>query len=374
MKVPDIIGLPPGMIVPHMRYAGQLNDMIYDSMPILKISPLEPQVQGGLEYFSFIDAWNNGDVEPNFVQLLGKCGIRPPNQNHLLVAYQQLSPFSETYTNNYGQSALMGKLGAGVSEGWAEVMFATGGNVDNAMKQIEANGGALGKSVNDLYASLGGLASAAGVSDNAKTMIKGIVEGGKIDFPQIWKGSSWDPSYDISVRLFNPDTTQNSPVYEDECVSALAALMLFATPRSKDGHLWKWPFLCSLEVKGQIILDMAYCRSITVTKGGDDNTVGWNQRSGMIDVKMSFGTLYDVLVASMENGGTNKPRLCKYLANMMTYKELKSRPPANTNNILSINYNTNSDAPSTQASSVIRSRNSALNAASSASNALSGLV
>ncbi|MCK5601514.1 hypothetical protein KAR91_06595, partial [Candidatus Pacearchaeota archaeon] len=143
-----------------------------------------------------------------------------------------------------------------------------------------------------------------------------------VDFPQVWKNSGYTPSYTMTVRLYNPNPASLTAT-QKYIIGPLAALMLLGLPRSKDGSTYNWPFLHQIRAPGIYNLNPAFIQNVAVIKGGDQQSIAWNQRLAMVDVRIDFGSLYNSILAGEEYDSEMRPTLRNYLAAMEEEIEVK---------------------------------------------------
>lgn len=309
-KLQRIFGLPPWNIEP------RTNEMMLNSMPVAEIIPSEPTFQMGMDLFRLNSAWGE------YSSLLKSYGFEfEPGVKSLKVAFLADSFPTDTFQNEYGENFLQ-KLTSGVSEGaasLAQIMGVKSGG--DAFKKIQAaleSSGVAGKMIGGMMGKTAGMAEkflgsmpGGGAVKGAAGVAGRLLAGARIDFPQVWKTSSFTPSYTMTVRLYNPDPRSDFST-QKYIVGPLAALMLLGLPRSVDGGMYNWPFLHKIKAVGLYDLDPAFIGSITVVKGGDQQQISYNQRLGMVDVRIDFGSLYSSLIAG-RNITAGRPTLKKYI-------------------------------------------------------------
>jgi len=142
--------------------------------------------------------------------------------------------------------------------------------------------------------------------NNIGSLAKNLAKGGKLNFPQIWKSTSFDRSYDFTVRLYNlaPGDLDAQNKY---IIGPMVSLLSFVVPTSEDGDTYLWPLICKMEVPGQCKIDAAYVKTISVVKGGDSNDQAWNNRPGTVDIKISIGDLYTTMISANKKSNPNTP-------------------------------------------------------------------
>ncbi len=175
---------------------------------------------------------------------------------------------------------------------------------------IGAGMGMAGGWAKDLMGALQGISGGKGIARGVN-LVDRLAAGARIDFPQVWKTSSFTPSYTMTVRLYNPNP--KSALSTDQyIIGPIAAIMLLGTPISEDGATYNWPFLHRVKATGIYDLDPAFIGGITIIKGGDQQSIAYNQRLAMVDVRIDFGSLYNTMVAS-NSANPARPTLKKYL-------------------------------------------------------------
>jgi len=303
-ELPEIIGLPPFEFGDVSDFPGhsdcEQNDVFTKCVfPKLILRPAVQEFANGLEYFTL----NTEDGWSKYKAFLLRYGFKPnENKPYMVFCYQNLAPFSETYSNEFGQSTLVGGLNV-LGEGAREVMWVAGEDIKKGWQ--EAQQGKKGELAQQVVEGLGEMgAQAQGllntvVGEKRGTQITNLagqlLSGGKLNFPMVWKSSSFDREYDISIRLWNicPDNIDMQNKY---IIGSLYSLLPFVVPTSEDGATFKWPLLCTIQIPGQSIVKACYVKTVSVIRGGDANDVAWNQRVGTIDIKIAFGDLYTTML------------------------------------------------------------------------------
>lgn len=293
MKLPMIIGLPGSIlnIDPTREFIPDFTrstwNTQYETFLIGQLIPCLPDSGKGEEVYKLTESW--GD----FTDKLLSYDINPPDAlqyfggfpHCLNIAFQNQSVFSETFGNTFGSSDIASKIQGAIQsrEMATELEFMTGkrkisgvagelsGGAEKAMKWTSKQVGKLGRA--------------------GRIATKVLSQPGKVDFPTIWKGSSFDASYEINIRLYNP-MPKDEILQQYLVVNPLIALSMFVTPWSDDGDFYQWPFMMRFNIAGLVHLKAAYCSSMTVVKGGDVNDIAWNQRAGTVDVRMSINSVY----------------------------------------------------------------------------------
>ena len=313
-----IIGLPPSSYVS--------DSAIKNSMPMAEIIPCEPEFSQGMTLFS---------VVPNlksYNDILKKHGFIIDHP--IKVAFLADSFPTDTFTNEYGETFLEA-ITETASKGFSELIQMTGAKtVGGATEEISKSLAGLGKEQGGLIGKT--LGTFAGVAKKgagamkkiegkygAAGTISGLLAGRRVDFPQVWKGSAFSPSYTMTVRLYNPNPG-NANSTKKYIEGPLAVLLCLALPRSEDGHTYGWPFFHKIKSKGLYELDPAVITNITVIKGGDQQQISYQQHLAIVDVRIDITSLFNsILIEESDKKMTNRPTLRSYLKTLGEEKTLE---------------------------------------------------
>ena len=339
IKIEVPIGLPPQYVISALKTGDtsypNMPFVIEDSMPMMELIPCTQSLKGGLEGYELTDDLENFKnylFENYNVQL----NVEPGGS--IKLAFMAERPPSESFSNDFGESSLA-KVANFASSGIGEMAFATGSEtISGGLGKLRgklAEYGGMGKDGADM---LGEAMNATGKArEKLMTNIKEktgkdassvmntlgqLAVGAKLDFPDIWKSSSWSSTYSITVRLYNPDPSSDE-MTRKYIIGPLAVIMSFVVPKSVDGHTFKWPWLCKYTVRGLYNVMAGYMKSASVIKGGNDNQIAMNQRAGIVDLNIDFGVLYKTMIsrASTTDGNLSQiPNLADWLDNLADKK------------------------------------------------------
>ena len=316
-----IIGMPPGNCLEATNIA------IANSMPIVYIEPGELVFLSGLALVQRAPSWEK------YTELLGGNGFRL-NQagtgTSLKMAYIADNFPTDSFTNTYGENFLQGitEVAGDVGGALSQMM---GARTPKEFKEaVDVKIAGLGTGENGVLNSFGKLVkpilsttsdALAGVGGAIDDFIGGgaglageLAMGSRLDFPMLWKSSSFEPSYSMTIRLYNPDPSSEE-ITNKYIVAPIAAIMLLGIPlvSEKNSLLYGWPFLHRIYSPGIFDLDPAYIANITIVKGGDQQQIAFTQKLSMVDVRIDFGSLYSSMVASHRRLDRTRPTLGKYL-------------------------------------------------------------
>ena len=305
------LGLPPG---------DEFSDfMIENSMPIIEIMPSKPTFVKGLTIFTA------GPAGEEYQEKLRGFGYEfPYNLKNIpmKVAFQADSFPSDSFSNDYGESFLA-KAADVTSSGLAELKYMFGGRsardtLGNIAGALKSGGGILSTAVSGMEsaakkfeATMGNMTKGHKTLQGLGRLAEDLLSGQRVDFPQVWKGSAFSPSYDLTVRLYNPNT-KNDEYHKRFIVGPLVALLLLGVPvGGKTGKTYDYPYLIKGICDGLFELNPGFISGMSVVKGGDQMSISYNQRPSVIDVRLTMGGLYSVMTDG--GGGYNLKSYIKRL-------------------------------------------------------------
>lgn len=337
-KIDFILGMPPiTTATGDPIHTERTADILRNAMPTATIYPGIPSFESGIDLFRRIPVFDIKGHHPDYkkvnstyyLPMLEEHGYTLDKEIHndgLKLAYLADNFPTDTFTNEYGENFLQ-KFTDVASEGAASLaqMFGARNVTDLASGMTTAaqkQGGVVGtvgdmaRKAGDYINKLGGMFSDfSPAGARMGKMIGSLAAGSRIDFPMVWKSSSFQPSYTMTVRLYNPDPTDTNTT-KKYIIGPIAAIMLLGIPISEDGSTYSWPFLHRVDSPGIYQLDPAFIQNITIIKGGDQQQIAYNQRLGMVDVRIDFGSLFSSMLAANKRTLKTRPTLRKYLRSM----------------------------------------------------------
>lgn len=318
-QIPDIIGLPP---------SGHVSDNFMESsLPVAEFIPGEPNFQKGLTLFRIKESINK------YNRILGNHGFS--SKMPLKLAFLADNFPTDSFSNQYG-SHFLDQITGVVSESAQGLAQTFGGRtatqaLENISKGVQGEESGkmfnmLGKGLGAGVSQLRGLKSSLkdqGFGGAAETIDK-VLAGARVDFPQIWQGSGFEPSYTMTVRLYNPDPASEAATNK-YIVGPIAAILTLALPQSEDEGTYQWPFFLKIKSRGLYRLDPAVISNISIIKGGDQQQISFNQRLGIVDVRIDMTGLFKTMLleTSDPNPDSGRPTLSQYLDNM---KDMRNIP------------------------------------------------
>ena len=316
-------GMPPSSYVS--------DDMIRNSMPVIEFWPAEPKFATGLSLFQM----NESAGKNKCLKILAKHGFTTtlPIRAGFIADNFPTDTFSNEYTETFLQkftdvaSSALGQIVQ--MSGQKNATDAVSSYGDAAIEAGSDLGGPVGKALQmggqgakDVVGGLNKYLAGGGENDSTMgKMLRGggglinkMLAGHRVDFPQIWSNSGYTPSYSVTIRLFNP-LPGSIEATKRYIVGPLACFLCLATPRTDNGHSYRWPFYHRIRVTGLYELTPAAITNITIVKGGDQQQIAFNQNLGMCDVRIDFQALHRSMVLEEEPSGkfNKRPTVRRYL-------------------------------------------------------------
>ena len=243
-------------------------------------------------------AWQN-EMNEDFKTFFGA-------EENLVFYLDGLSSISESFSNSTTDSSLASQIN-GFADTSNEIRFLfgdKGGALGNIIDTATNATSSIMSSLSSVIGNLGG-----GIIESlADKGVNTVLNGGKIIFPKLWSDSSYDRSYNLSIKLRSPDHDSLSiylNILKPYC--RLLALVLPRLMQSEDGtninsNGYRSPFLVKAYCKGLFNIDMGMITSMSVTKGAE---CAWNDDGlpTQIDIDLQIEDLYSTL--AMSGFGTN---------------------------------------------------------------------
>ena len=143
---------------------------------------------------------------------------------------------------------------------------------------------------------------------NITNQMSVVASGGKLIFPNIWSGSSFQRSYDVTIKLVSPDYDIFS--WYLNIFVPLMHLFGFVLPRQAGPNGYISPFLVKAYYKGLFNCDLGLITNMSVTRGSEG---GWT-RNGLpttVDVTLTIKDLYES-ISITKYGAANSDSLSPY--------------------------------------------------------------
>ncbi len=335
ISLQKVFGYPPDNLEP------RTNEMIKKSMPVVKFFPSKPQFQRGLDLFHIKSSWDE------YRDLLKENQYVTNNQkgDGIQLAFLADNFPTDSFTNEYGENFLQ-KFTSMASEGASSISQMLGaesasGAFNTLQKDLAKSDNAIPQGIASMMKMFGGAAGATkkalgeipGIGKSTASginLIDRLAAGARIDFPMVWKSSGFQPSYSMTVRLYNP-FPQSEEATRRFIVGPLVAIMLMGVPRAADSSTYTWPFLHKIECPGLFVLNPGFISNITVIKGGDQQQISFNQRLGIVDVRIDVGSLYSSMLGGSSKITSARPMVRDYAKTLIGEKFVNTRVEDNEN-------------------------------------------
>lgn len=326
--LPEYIGHPGYQYSPDGVPSMTFENTLDDTLQIAEIEPLVPKMEKNINLYSGVGAWTE------YTEYLESNDISPgKNNGKLKVVINQITPLSESYSNEFGPSELASSLQSIASGGLQELAFMNNFQGGKSIEKMADKGGLVGKMAalykagTDTAGELIGDLTNSNLGQDVTQILQNPTQ--KIDIPSMWKGNSFTGSYQITVRLYCFDPS-NDDHFGTQILAPLGALMMFAVPRSDRGKFYTWPFMMNFKIPGQCCIPLGYCQSFDVVKGGDVCDISWIKRPGTVDVRMNVNTVFGVRTNSKnKNSMGSRPTILQELNTMYEMQESKEKAFSN---------------------------------------------
>ena len=200
---------------------------------------------------------------------------------------------SESFSNDVTDSSLTSMVDS-VSDIGREAMFILGyGNAALAAGIDALNKLSDPQAVKDqITSAFGSLADGNGFLSNIIGQLSSVATGGRLIFPKIWSDSSFNRSYDVTIKLRSPDMDPLS-LYCNIIVPFLHLLCLMLPRQIEDNpNGFYSPFIVRAIYKGFFNIDMGIITSMSVTKGDTGQWTADGIPTSM-DISLSIADLYE---------------------------------------------------------------------------------
>ena len=156
-----------------------------------------------------------------------------------------------------------------------------------------ANEGEIG--FTDISAKLSGILSGS-EAGGIRASLGDAVLGLNPLFPEVWKNSTMNRSYNLSFKFYSPYASKAAIAHHVLFPTVLLLSMIL--PQQKTPTSFGEPFIFQLDAPGRFVCDMGICTNLTITKGGNDRLYTPDGLPRMIEINMTVKDLYPTLMAS----------------------------------------------------------------------------
>ena len=303
------------------EYYRYVNPMCAATAALLGISNKEVTIGGKTKKLGDFD-WKNA-LNPSFKHTFNST-------QNLAFYIDSPTSISETFSNDTTQSPLVSSVN-GLSDTAKEINFLLNNTTGTTLSTMQDSGyeDTLGNLNSVIDSMLGGSGVLKSLAGNFST----VLSGGKLIFPEIWSGSDFSRSYNVTIKLRSPDADKLS-IFLNIIVPYIH-LMALTLPRELNANGYKAPFLIRCFYKGMFNIDMGIITGMDVTRGDE---ACWTD-DGLptkMDISLSIKDLYTSMFISdndMSNNGiggfVQNTALMDYLSNLcgvnMTKNALQRR-------------------------------------------------
>jgi hypothetical protein len=339
----NIIGLPP---IAYTKGGGnemeKMRRLMLASMPVVELYPCMASFGSANEQGLNIFHLDPQKGEGKYKDILKVAGFEIKEdqlQLPIQVAFLNDGQIGESWSSSYGDMDFENMINSMGNKNLSDMRQITGASdigqmLDDLTKQGDARGdfaggllalgGTLGTPMYGLgAAALGGLLG----EDNAQAALK-VIGGSKVDFPTLWQGSSYDPSYTLSVRLYNP-FPKDKECYEKFILLPMAKMLAFCVPLTDSPYVYDFPLMCKAKCAGMFKLPAAVISSISIMKGGSNNDFSYQQQPSTVELQLTLQSLYSTMVAmttedAEEQADEERPTFKKYFDNLRDWYDYKN--------------------------------------------------
>ena len=196
---------------------------------------------------------------------------------------------SESFSNTTGESSISQQINQKARAAQDAKFSAMNGNVD---------GGVL----SSIVGVLGGIVSGFTKATVGNTVENVMAGAGTIDFPEVWKDSTFSKSYHFNMSLRSPYGDPYSIL--QNLYIPLSMLLAGALPRGIGQSAYTSPFVCRAYCKGMFAVPLGMISNMTIKRGADQ--FGWttSRLPTCIDVSFEIKDLSPTMFLAVGSGGT----------------------------------------------------------------------
>lgn len=346
LKDHDIIGLPP---IAYMEGEGgeldRMKKLIVASMPVVELQPCMGQFgesgEGlGMNLFH-LDPDRGEDTYRKIIETAG-FNIRDL-QVPIKIAFLNEGQLGESWNSAYGDTTFESSINQAGSTMLGQLRQMTGAtDLTDLFNRFSGRmgqhgdqaGGMLAMGMADLLGGAG-IVTGAGfaalgslVGADASQAAQKILAGSKVDFPHIWQGSTFEPMYTLTVRLYNP-YPRDKEAYENFILVPMAKILGFCVPITDSRYVYDFPIMCKARCPGLFKLSAAVVNSVNVIKGGANSEITFQQHPSVVDMQITLQSLYSTMVASTdeeseEETDDERPTLKRYFDNLRDWYDYRN--------------------------------------------------
>jgi len=331
---------PPGLVFPIGMPPVELyfsNKVFEATIPVMFIVPGEGHFAQGLDLFTFSSLMDSAGGFREKMKTDFEVSI-PTRYSAIPIAFTPDSIPGIQLSNEYGASFLQNltEVAAPTLGQLGQIMGGTNAGVGELFKQMAGAGAEIaggGKTANRIATGIGGAVDYANdilkragegvagtrggeVVQKAANIVSQMLMGARVDFPKVWLGSSFSGPVSINVRLYNPNQASEAS-YFTRIINPLKILLSLAAPISTTDNVYRWPYIHQIYCQGLFFWRMAAIIGMNVQPGAE-NQMSWNQRPSMVDVRIDFQPLHQVM---LNRRTSNVPNVGDWVKQLTTKRE-----------------------------------------------------
>lgn len=179
------------------------------------------------------------------------------------------SSFNEHLSNTYGINKFQEAAGE-IGNKLKETPLGMVGSLMGYWKSMDSNAGLAGLQVQGKFGLLGALS--------------GLVQGVKIELPQVWQNADYNSSLNIILKLISPSGDSKS--IQRYIKDPLEILLRATAPVTFDGITFGYPMIWDVRAHGIMHMKLAAITALSITRGGNDTVFNKFEEPLNIDVRL----------------------------------------------------------------------------------------
>lgn len=188
-------------------------------------------------------------------------------------------------------SSIEGLFNNGLSQLGKDIQFLMGGSLDEGfVRELLDQGESFGSAVS-------GIPMVGPALGNMVMYGANYLRGGRLVFPQMLDDCTYDRSYTGSCRFISPSGDVEARFLN--CMLPLCFLLPYVLPQMLSDNMYTYPFICKVDVPGQVHCDLAAMTGLRIQRGGPEGQ-SWTM-DGLpfeIDVTFDITPLYSKLMVT----------------------------------------------------------------------------
>lgn len=154
---------------------------------------------------------------------------------------------------------------------------------------------------------------AALVTQSVKTAGEVIFQGKQVSLPRIWKGSTYNPTLSVSVKLVSPYGSPAAIKYY--IIEPLLYILILTSPRSNDGLSYGLFQPVRVKAYGMANINVGAVTNITIIRGGRETAYNVFKQPLSVEVRLDIDPLADGF--AVMDGTDNE----SYLEDIATFED-----------------------------------------------------